>query len=284
MNATPFYMAPEPIVPERPRVGDAARSAMCKASDDLKRRGALATMVSSLLFCLILTIAWFTVLQLLFIPVEYAALTAAPILITVLEIGVYAVSAVLLIMLVVPAWLGRLRLAGLICTGGTPQVRDVLYFYTSPRRWGRAVQIALVLVLQLAFPVALISGGSVFLVWLYNEELIFAMNDVFAILLVVFGFFLLFVLFLGSILLSGVWTTFTALAVGNDKLPVLHALKIALRTGRARLGTLAVFTLHSLWHLLLSVVTLGILYMYWYSHHYLLSYLRLSMAICSEKE
>ena len=101
---------------------------------------------------------------------------------------------------------------------------------------------------------------------------------------ILFGFFLLFVLFLGSILLSGVWTTFTALAVGNDKLPVLHALKIALRTGRARLGTLAVFTLHSLWHLLLSVATLGILYMYWYSHHYLLSYLRLSMAICSEKE
>lgn len=278
MNGMPFY------IPPRPRAGDPVRRAMVDASGDLKRRGILATLVSSLLFGLILTFAWVTVFQLLAVPVEYAAMTASPALITALEIGVYVISAILLVALVAPVWLGRLRLAGLVCTGGMPQIKEVLYYYTSFRRLGRAVLIALVLLLQILLPVSLVAGGSVFLLWLYNEVLFFAVSDGLAVVLLLFGFFVLLVLFVGTILLSGVWTLFAALAVGNESIPVFRALALALRVGRKRLGTLVLFSLRSLWHLFLCAVSFGILYLYWYSHHYLLSYLRLSMALCSEKE
>lgn len=278
MNGMPFY------IPPRPRAGDPVRRAMADASGDLKRRGILATLVSSLLFGLILTFAWVTVFQLLAVLVEYAAMTASPALITALEIGVYVISAILLVALVAPVWLGRLRLAGLVCTGGMPQIKEVLYYYTSFRRLGRAALITLVLLLQILLPVSLVAGGSVFLLWLYNEVLFFAVSDGLAVVLLLFGFFVLLVLFVGTILLSGVWTLFAALAVGNESIPVFRALALALRVGGKRLGTLVLFSLRSLWHLFLCAVSFGILYLYWYSHHYLLSYLRLSMALCSEKE
>lgn len=279
MNVMPDY----PFA-SQPRAADTVKDAMTKASQALKRRSVLATMVSAFLFCLILTFAWVTLFQLLEILVEYVALTASPVIVAVLEWGVFALSAALLVILVMPVWLGRLRLAGLICVGDTPRVSEVLYYYTSFRRLGRSALISLVLILQLLLPVALIAGGTVFLLWLYNEVLIFAMTEVLAVLLMLLGFLVLLILFLGSILLSGFWTLFTALAVGNEKMPVFRALSLALHVGGKHPKVISLFILRSLWHLLLSVVSFGVLYMYWYSHHYLLSYLRLSMALCSEKE
>ena len=278
MNAMPYF-APMP-----PCAGDTVRRAMTEASKDLKKRGSLATMVSALLFCLIVTFAWFTAFLLLALVVGHAATGASPTLLMGLEVGIFAVGVVLFITLVAPVWLGRLRLSGLICTGRMPQVKEVLYYYTTLRRLGRAVLIALVIVLQILLPVSLIAGGSVFLLWLYNEVLIFVMADGLAIMLLIFAFLVLLVLFVGTILLSGVWTIFAAVAVGNDKMPVFCALGLAWRVGRGHMGALALFALQSLWHLLLSAVSFGVLYLYWYSHHYLMSYLRLSMALCSEKE
>lgn len=278
MNDPTYYDLP------RPGIGSTVRRAMTAASDDLKRRGALAALVSALLFSLILSVAWLTAFQLLTVLVDYVALTAPAVLTAVLEVGVYVVTAVLLVTLLLPVWLGRLRMAGLVCTGRVPQVREVLYYYTSHRLLGRAALIGLVLLLQVLLPISLLAGGSVFLLWLYDEILFFAMATGPAILLMVLGFFVLLALFVGAILVSGVWTMFAAVAVGNEKMPVYRALALSLRVGRRHMGALTLFALRSLWHLLLSAVSFGVLYMYWYSHHYLLSYLRLSMALCSEKE
>ena len=280
MNDTVMYPPAQ-----RPSAARPARTAMNEAAAELKRSGNLATLISSFLFCLVVTFAWVTVMQLLAVLMERAAftVTSQPLL-TALEWGYGLLLAVLFALCAAPVWLGRLRLAGRVAMGEQPLVKEVLYYFTSVRRFGRAVLTALIVALQVMLPLTVLVGGAVGVFYLYNEVLLFTVSDGIAILLMLFGVLLLILLAPVLLLLSGFWLSFAAIAVGNEELSVLKALGLALRTGKRNLIPQFLFTLRALRHLFLSAVTIGVLYLFWYSHHYLVSYVRLSVALCAKKE
>ena len=71
----------------------------------------------------------------------------------------------------------------------------------------------------------------------------------------------------------------TAFAVGNENVSVLRSVWLALGYAAKNLGTVILFTLRALLHLLLSLCTVGVLHLLWYGHHYIISYLCLAMAL-----
>ena len=88
----------------------------------------------------------------------------------------------------------------------------------------------------------------------------------------------------GVLFLTGAFQMTAAIAVGNEEFSVFGALRLALRRGGRKMPTLFKFSMRAVWHLLLSLVTFGVLFVLWYAHHYMLSYMRLSMALCPKGE
>ena len=98
-------------------------------------------------------------------------------------------------------------------------------------------------------------------------------------LLLLGGFLMALALSAAIFLLCGLYLLFAAIAVGNEEMSVWNAFVAALGYGKRNLISIFLFSLHSLWHLVLSLCTFGVLLVFWYAHHYTLSYLRLSMAL-----
>ena len=264
---------------ERSRV--TVSRAMTEASGILKKRGNLALLVTTFLFCLLVTFAWYTVIQLL--SILFAIFTLGGVSTTVsllLNVLYYVLSALLFFIGVMPAWLGRLRLAGRMCLGDTPMAREVLYYYTSFRRAVRAILTGLLLAFQVLLPAVLILGAFVGVFALYDHVLWAYLDDGPAILLTVIGCILSAAVAVAILMLTGFYQLTTAIAVGDESRPVWSAFADAFRYGRRNPGAIFLFSLKSLWHLILSLCTFGVLFLFWYAHHYILSYLRLSMALC----
>lgn len=73
-----------------------------------------------------------------------------------------------------------------------------------------------------------------------------------------------------------------ALAVADDDLPLLSALCLACKRGIRHAGVIFGFCLRTLWHLLLSVLTLGVLWLLYYAHHTTVAYFELTMMITDD--
>lgn len=268
-----------------PRPKRAERVAMDEASDLLKRPGHFSLLVQTLLFCILLLFAWITATQLLTIPISYAvdhmdSFVGA----LILEGLYYLVAGILLFVMVMPAWLGRLRVAGRMCTGDTPVVREVLYYFTTPTRYRRALLLSLLLAVQVLLSVLLCSLAFLFSFELYFQVIYFDFSPTVGVLLLIALLIAATAISIGVLLLTGFFQMTAAIAIGNEEMTVFGALRLALRRGAHRLPTLFRFSLRSLWHLLLSLVTFGVLFVFWYAHHYMLSYMRLSMALCPKGE
>lgn len=279
MKAVVTEQNPIPLSVNRP---GAELSAERAASAALQRDGTLAKMVASGILCLLLAFAWVFFVQL----IEVLILWMLPPTATDLSLFFYLLRAGLLglglLLLILPVWLGRLRLAGLLLKDGDPALREVFHYFDTPRLYWRAVRIGAMLVIQALLPVlltALAFGGAFAL---YDALRISEPKHVAVALLVIVLVFCV-QLALVLILLSGVWLTFAALAVGNEQLPLSAALRRSLHCDRS-LGFLFCFTLRWLWRLLLSFATLGVLFVLRYSHKYLLSYLHLSEVLCPKGE
>ena len=188
-------------------------------------------------------------------------------------------SALLFLAFVMPAWLGRLRLSGRLLSGDHPMAREVLYYYTSPRRMGRAILMGLFIAFEVMLPAVLSLGAFVGALALYNEVFVFYLPDALAVILLIFGFLMAIAITALLLFLSGLYLLSTAIAVGNESMPVWNTFTAALRFGKKNLIAIFLFSLRSLWHLVLSLCTFGVLFVFWYAHHYNLSYLRLSMAL-----
>ena len=270
----------EPVMFDRQRPIDAVRASMREASDILKRRGNLILMTTTFLLCLLITFTWFSVGQLLGFLLELVLpFISLPQAQKALEGLWLMLSALTFLAGVMPAWLGRLRLAGLLCTGEHPMAREVLYYYTSPRRWGRAILVGLFLAFEVMLPAVLSLGAFAGGLALYNEVFLFYLPEALAVLLLLGGFLMALALSAAIFLLCGLYLLFAAIAVGNEEMPVWNAFVVALGYGKRNLISIFLFSLHSLWHLVLSLCTFGVLLVFWYAHHYTLSYLRLSMAL-----
>ena len=258
---------------------------MGEASDILKKPGHLTLSIQSLLFCLLTFFVWITVTQLLTIPFEYALEQTESIAAMMALEGIYYfVIGTLLFLMVFPAFLGRLRLAGRMCTGDVPMVREVLYYFSSAARYRRALVLSLVLTVQVLLPVLLCSLAFLGAFELYFQVFFFEFSPLVSALLLIAALLVVLALSVGVLFLTGLFQMTAAIAVGNEELSVFGALRLALRKGSKRLGTLFRFSMRSLWHLLLSLVTFGVLFVLWYAHHYIISYLRLCMALCPKGE
>ena len=264
---------------DRQRPTDAVRASMREASDILKRRGNLALLVTTFLFCLLVTFTWFTVVELIGLLFDFILLSRGARLAVLFDGLWLRLSALLFLVGVMPAWLGRLRLSGLLLSGEHPMAREVLYYYTSPRRWGRATLTGLFIAFEVMLPVVLALGAFTGVIALYNEVFVFYLPSAVAVLLLILGFLLSIAFTVLLLLLAGFYLLSIAIAVGNEEMPVWSAFTAALRFGKENLATVFLFSLRSLWHFALSICTFGVLFVFWYAHHYILSYLRLSMAL-----
>ena len=270
----------EPVFFDRQQPADAVRASMREASDVLKRRGNLALLTTTLLFCLLVTFTWFTVMQLVGLLFDYILLSVEAEQISPLLEGLWMLlSALLFLVGVMPAWLGRLRMTGLLLSGDHPMAREVLYYYTSPRRMGRAILMGLFIAFEVMLPAVLSLGAFVGALALYNEVLVFYLPDALAVLALICGFLLAIAITVLLLFLSGLYLLSTAIAVGNESMPVCKSFTEEFRFGKKNLLATFLFSIRSLWHLVLSLCTFGVLFVFWYAHHYNLSYLRLSMAL-----
>lgn len=272
--------APEAVA-EKPI--DAVRRSMREAREILPRSGTYAPLLASLLFCLLVTFAWVVVVQLLSIAQTALYLYAQDVWsLILLEIGYYLLATLAFLMGVLPAWLARLRMAGRALAEKEIYPQDVLYFYTSRRRFARAIVTGLFVAFELAVPafiffLALLGG---FALCDYGFNFLYA-GEWWAIAL---NYLLGALVILLLLFLSGVWHAFAAIAVGNEELPLWRAFVISVANGARNLCKTFRFTLLSLWHLFLSLLTVGVAYLFWYSHHFLLSYLEFSKAVTAPRE
>ncbi len=274
----PFFEAP----PMRRR---AERSAMQEASDILKQPGHLTLSIYTLLFCLLALFAWITATQLLVIPFDYLLSGMESVYaMLVLEGAYYLVIGAMFFLLVLPVWLGRMHVAGRMCTGDAPMVREVLYYFTSGARYRRALLISLVMVAMVLLPVLICAAAFLGAFELYFQIFFFELPTLPAVGLLILMLLLALAFSVGVLFLTGFYQMTVAIALGNEELSVFAALALAVKRGKGRLLTLFLFTLRSLWHLFLSLVTFGVLFVLWYAHHYIISYLRLSMALCPKGE
>jgi hypothetical protein len=269
-----------PVLFDRKRPTDTVRASMREASDILKRRGNLALLTTTLLFCLLVTFTWFTVMQLVGLLFDFILLSVeAEQAVALLEGLWMLLSALLFLAFVMPAWLGRLRLSGRLLSGDHPMAREVLYYYTSPRRMGRAILMGLFIAFEVMLPAVLSLGAFVGALALYNEVFVFYLPDALAVILLITCFLFAIAITALTLFLSGLYLLSTAIAVGNESMPVWKTFTAAFHFGKKNLIATFLFSLRSLWHLVLSLCSFGVLFVFWYAHHYNLSYLRLSMAL-----
>ncbi|MBE6690439.1 MAG: hypothetical protein E7590_04065 [Ruminococcaceae bacterium] len=266
---------------QKPRAADTVSGVMKNATQLLQRPGNLGTMITSLLFCLLLAVGWLAAMQLLAIPVTMLQRSVTSFgAYLLLEVLYWLLSGVLLTVSVLPALLGRIRLAGMLAMGAYPDLGELLYYYTSWRRLGRAVITALIAFLELMIPVTVGLGLAVGSFALYEYvfwEVFF--NEWVAQLCLVLCLLLSLLPTLITALLTGMLALSTAFAVGNEQLPLTRCVALSWRRSIRRIGTLLLFALRTVWHLLLSLCTIGVLHLLWYGHHNIISYLCLAMAL-----
>lgn len=259
------------------------RRASREAEQAMQRPGVYGALIASLLLCLTAVFALVSVMEVF--NLLFWQLSRPPALSGLWQVWqvFYWVLGVLgTFLLILPLWLGRIRMAGCVLIGASPCCGDVLYYFGKGRRYGRAVGIGLILALQAAIPTAA-CGFAVKGVLAAYEALTGSGQSGLALGVLIVGLLLSLGVAVLGLFWSGLWLMFTAVAVGNETLSLKCAMGSALRGGR-RLGTVFRFTLLSLWHLLLSVVSIGVLFVLRYAHRFTLSYLRLSMILCPKGE
>ena len=77
----------------------------------------------------------------------------------------------------------------------------------------------------------------------------------------------------GYVFLAGIWLPCVALAVGNEELSVLRATGMGLCTGCRHLGSSFLFCCRAAWQLLLSALTIGVLWLLYYGQRTPVAYM-----------
>jgi len=185
--------------------------------------------------------------------------------------------------LVLPLWQGRWRMMGKMLSGERPEHREILYYYSTRARYVRAWGHNLLWLLAFGLPVGLfIVALSLVINFIFNA---FA-TMTFGLAAALSGAALLGLAVGAALLLLLSVFTYTALAmaIGNERMPVRSALRMAFVAARRHPLLIVRFWLHSLLWLLYSALTFGLLLLFYFAHRFVLSYFRLSMAICPKGE
>lgn len=252
--------------PERPT----CRLVVKETSGVMGRRGTMVTMLGSLLFCGAATYAPYCFSELLITLAHLFPLTELGA--AIFADSFHALGFLLFFSLVLPLWLGRLRMSGLLWQGELPVARELFYYFTAGKRLLRAWRIGFVALVGVFFP-----AGLIYILYQCG----YFLEPGLPLALYTVGVLALALLL---VFLSGFWLLFVGIAVGNESMPVRYALEHALLSGKRHFFTIVRFTLRSLLWLLLSLATMGVLLVLYFAHFYNLSYLRLCMALCPKED
>lgn len=255
--------------PRRELVRDAERKAARRLGD----RGALVPlMMAFLLF--VLTAVSFGVLYsvLSVVCAQFGAPAAVDTVCLVLICFLFLVFGM-------PLYLGRMRLSGLTLLGEEPAAREVLHDYTSALLFWRSALLSLVHLLALFAPYAVAAGGVAGSVFLFENLFLPELDTGFAM-----GLFFLccvFSLALGALafLVSGLVFFAAGIAVGNEELPLFEVFRRAAAMGKRQMLTICVFRVRSIVFVLLSLLTVGVLYVLYFAHRIQMTYLCLCMEL-----
>lgn len=122
-----------------------AREAMQRAREKLG--GHTLTLVLSLLFCLTALYAWY-LLSVLLAGVLVALVRNAIAVFTIY----FAVLSLAVVLVLLPLWAGRIRMAGLVAARLPCELGELFYYFRSPRLWMRGIAVVLLCLLSLLFP------------------------------------------------------------------------------------------------------------------------------------
>jgi len=273
MNAAPY-----PICPVR--LSPAARAEK-EAAALLGRPGVWSMMLGTFLLCALLLLTPFITADCFYTFLTLSALDDAAL--HGIYVALNLLAAALTVLVVLPVWLGRLRLCGALFAGEDVHPREVFYYLTNPRRWGRALAVLLLLVALLAVPMGL-TAGLFALCRLAYDALAAEIYEMAA----AFIYMILVLFATGAIFavlpLFAVCLPFAAVAVGNEDMRLSAALGISFRAAKRNFGACTGFLCKSFLRLLLGILTVGVLQILWNTHLFLLSYTRLSMALCPKGE
>ena len=244
----------------------------------LSRSHTLPTMIPAFIFCLVVTFGiymlFYTVVAaFLCVPLSDAFLMG-------LSVAAQILPVALEMIFLLPLLYGKLRMAGMIAEGEKPLISAVFYYYTSPRLFLRALCISLGLFISVLLPLILPYFLVVAGVFLGMEVILGGLG----VLVFVLALLLALALLVFGVIFSVMSLSFVALAVGNESLSVRAAFFMALREGRKNLKSNFGFLLHTLPRLLLSLATVGVLYVAWFSHYFAFTYLRYAKALSLKED
>ncbi len=185
---------------------------------------------------------------------------------------------------VMPLWLGKLRMAGLLWQGKVPEQKEIFYYFTSRSRYFRAWRTGALTTLLLLLPVTAVAALFSGVANVYHSILTVYFTGPVAVLLCIVLAILAIAIGVAVWFFSGTHLAFAAVAVGNERLKLRQCFLLAARAGKRHIMEIFAFSLKSFLWLVLSLLTVGVLYVLWFSHYYNLSYMRLSMALCPKEE
>ena len=271
-------MQPEFFLPRERGAHDPVRAAEAEAHRALgKGGGLLSLMMASLLLLLVgFAVYFFTAI----LGEVLYAYTHLPV--SAIDVLCIAAATVLLLVAALPLLVGRLRMAGLVAMGETPQPGEVVYYYTTPACFARGLWLGVMYALSLATPLVLTGGGLLLSFLLFENVLLLHLEEVLAITLFVMLDLVCAGLLFLFIFLAGAYFCATAIAVGNAHCSPLAALTLAFSATRGKWGTVFRFVLRAVWHFLISVPTLGILWVCYFAHHTTVGYVALCRELCGQ--
>ncbi len=269
--------------PEKAPSGPLVKEILAETRCLLGEGGKLMSAVLSVLILILFSFLHLTLFDLLAAFLDYVVFDLVSTLTWEIIYYLYFVLYyVTFLLLVLPLFLGRMRYLGLYLRepAEAPPLSLMFYYYSSPRRMARAWRIVLMLLLELLLPVGTVAGLSALSLLLYRRVLLSYFDPTAAAALLALCLLAVFLVGVGFLFLFGFVLLSVGVAVGNEGLGVWRCFRLALRAGRRHFGTVTRFTLSSLWRFLLAVASLGIYHILYFSHFYIISYLRLAMALC----
>ena len=257
---------------------DPVRQAEERAFSALGKGGGLLPLILASLFCLLLGFfVYFCAVWLSDILLLATALPPAVILVFCVIL-----ASVMILVLLLPTLIGRLRMAGLFAAGERVLAKEVFYYYTSPRAFLRGAWIGATYLFALAAPLVLAAGAFLGSFLLYTHVFVALMPTVVAAVFFVLCDLACCALLFLLVYLAGTYFAAVALAIGNESLNLLDCVTRAFAASRGKMGCIFRFVMRVVWHFLLSLVTLGVLWIMYYAHHGSVAYMSISRTLCTQ--
>ena len=272
MDTQVFYVQPKPSKTAPVR-------AFFRESAALLGKGSnLLHMILSMLFCGVLAYT-----------VYLMSAVLGEVLYTAARLPIDTVDSVVLLwillgicLLLLPLLVGRMRMAGMIAAGQEVVLIDLFYYFSTGKRYRRGVLLGILYTLSIAAPLTLAAVPFGIVTYLYGNVLLYEMHVLLAMLVVMPLYFLCALLGIFFLFLAGIWLPGVAIGIGNETVNPFHAFGLGIRAGCAHLGTCFRFSFRVLLRALLSLVTVGVLWLIWYGPLTCVSYMCFSEKIQCE--